>query len=211
MDWSDKWQLAINIGKCAVLTLGSRHGRIASNYFINNVKLLNADSVVDLGILTDNVLSYHAHIHNIVVKATQRVGVLFRGFMSRELKFLRKAFITYVRPVLEYNSCVWNPHHKEYIALIENVQRRFTKRIPSLRLMSYPERLAMIDLEPLELRRLRTDLNEYYKCFHNLNSINYTEHFNFYVPPAASRSSSPKLVKPVKANNTVMCSFLSSS
>ena len=73
--------------------------------------------------------------------------------------------------------------------------------------MSYPERLAMIDLEPLELRRLRTDLNEYYKCFHNLNSINYTEHFNFYVPPAASRSSSPKLVKPVKANNTVMCSF----
>ena len=64
--------------------------------------------------------------------------------------------------------------------------------------MSYPERLAMIDLEPLELRRLRTDLNEYYKCFHNLNSINYTEHFNFYIPPAASRSSSPKLVKPVK-------------
>ena len=127
--------------------------------------------------------------------------------MSRELKFLRKAFITYVRPILEYNSCVWNPHHKEYITLLENVQRRFTKRIPSLRLMSYPERLAMIDLEPLELRRLRTDLNEYYKCFHNLNSINYTEHFNFYIPPAASRSSSPKLVKPVKANNTVMCSF----
>jgi hypothetical protein len=76
VEWSVKWQLAINIGKCAVLTVGSRHGRIASNYFINNVKLLNADSVVDLGILTDNVLSYHAHIHNIVVKATQRVGVL---------------------------------------------------------------------------------------------------------------------------------------
>ena len=74
---------------------------------------------------------------------------------------MRKAFITYIRPLLEYNSVVWNPHKKDYISLIENVQRRFTKRIPSLHLLSYSERLAMLNLEPLELRRLRFDLVMY--------------------------------------------------
>ena len=32
-------------------------------------------------------------------------------------------------------------------------------------------------------------------------------HFNFYEPIASTRSSSPKLIKPVKGNNTVMFSF----
>ena len=71
-----------------------------------------------------------------VGKATQRVGILFRGFLTHDLTFMRKVFITYIRPLLEYNSVVWNPYKKSYISLIEKVQRRFTKRIPSLHLLS---------------------------------------------------------------------------
>ena len=103
--------------------------------------LINTDLITDLGVEIDSDLSYHAHIVCIVGKATQRVGILFRGFVTRDLTFMRKAFITYIRPLLEYNSVVWNPHKKEYISLIENVQRRFTKRIHSLHLLSYSERL----------------------------------------------------------------------
>ena len=97
--------------------------------------MVSTNSFTDLGIDTDSALSYHNHIAS---KATQRVGVLFRGFMTRDLQFMQKAFITYIRPLLEYNSCVWNPHQKEYIDLLENVQRRFTKRIPSLRELNKP-------------------------------------------------------------------------
>ena len=205
--WADKWQLNINISKCAVLTIGAKGGYCGSVYFINNTQLVSTNSFIDLGIDTDSSLSYHNHISSIVSKAAQRVGILFRGFMTRDLQFMRKAFITYIRPLLEYNSCVWNPHQKEYINLIEKVQRRFTKRIPSLRDLSYTERLAIINLEPLELRRLKTDLTEYYKIFNNLDAIEYSDHFNFYEPLASTRSSSPKLIKPAKGNNTVMFSF----
>ena len=41
-----------------------------------------------------------------------------------------RAFLTYVRPLVEYNSVVWSPYRKGDILAIENVQRRFTKRIP---------------------------------------------------------------------------------
>jgi len=41
---------------------------------------------------------------------------------------------------------------------LENIQRRFTKRVPSLSHLSYFPRLSALELEPLVLRRLKFDL-----------------------------------------------------
>ena len=60
---------------------------------------------------------------------------------------------------------------------IENVQRYFTRRIYSLRDLSYSTRLAVLDLEPLKLRRLRIDLSLYYKIINNLTCLNPDEYF----------------------------------
>jgi len=37
--------------------------------------------------------------------------------------------------------------------------------------LSYPERLAVINLEPIELRRLKNDLVMYYKCLNNFVAL----------------------------------------
>ena len=124
---------------------------------------------------------------------------------------MRKAYTCYIRPIVEYNSMVWIPQVKHYITLIENVQRRFTKRIPSLHDLPYDERLALINLEPLELRRLRFDLLNYYKILHNESPIKVADHFNYYFPVAASRTASPKLLRSAKGNNAVMHSFFNRS
>jgi len=47
------------------------------------------------------------------------------------------------------------PHFIKCINSIENVQRHFTKRISSITELPYLERLAVMDLEPLELRRIK--------------------------------------------------------
>ena len=65
----------------------------------------------------------------------------------------------------------------------------------------------MLNLEPLELRRLRFDLVMYYKILHGLMSIDVSSHFTYYYPLTSSRSGSPKLVKPDKGNNNLMYSF----
>jgi hypothetical protein len=64
----------------------------------------------------------------------------------------------YVRPMLEYACSVWSPHHIAYLREVESVQRRFTKRFPGLAEYNYSSRLALLDLDSLELRRLRQDL-----------------------------------------------------
>ena len=66
--------------------------------------------VNDLGVEIDSVLHFDKHIDRVVAKAYTRIGLLFRGFVSRNLHVLRQAFITYIRPLLEYATNVWSPH-----------------------------------------------------------------------------------------------------
>ena len=111
--WSVKWQLSINITKCSVLRLSNKTNNTANcQYFINGQCLSSATTVSDLGIITDNRLSFINHINDISSKAMQRVGVLFKGFVSRDLTLMRTAFVTYIRPILEYSSSVWSPTKK---------------------------------------------------------------------------------------------------
>ena len=73
-------------------------------------------------------------------KSHQRANMIIRCFVSRNTDLLVRAFTTYVRPLLEYNSVVWSPYLKCDIELIENVQRRFTKRLKGLSALSYDDR-----------------------------------------------------------------------
>ena len=64
------------------------------------------------------------------------------------LHLLVRAFIVYVRPIVEYNSVIWSPVAKHDIELVEKVQRRFTKRLRGLRNLSYCDRLTELGLSP---------------------------------------------------------------
>ena len=71
---------------------------------INGLSLPVVTSVQDLGITFDTNLSFTAHITTVTLSANQRVNLLFRSFFSRNTNILVKAYITYVRPLLEHNS-----------------------------------------------------------------------------------------------------------
>ena len=77
-----------------------------------------------------------------------------RCFMSRDVDMLTRAYLVYVRPLLEVNSVIWSPHYKQDIDLIERVQCRFTKRLPGYSNYTYTERLTLLNLPSFELRHL---------------------------------------------------------
>jgi hypothetical protein len=79
--------------------------------------------------------------------------------------------------MLEYVCSVWSPHHIAYIRKVESVQRRFTKRFPGLAEYNYSSRLALLDLDSLELRRLRQDLILVYKIVFRLVDVNSNYYF----------------------------------
>jgi ribonuclease P/MRP protein subunit RPP40 len=107
VQWANDWQLTVNINKCCVLSISS--AAHSPPYFIDGSPLPRQNSYVDLEVTMDSKLSFEKHISNIVSKARQRVSILFRGFVTRNLYVMRQAFVSYIRPILEYSSIVWNP------------------------------------------------------------------------------------------------------
>jgi len=90
---------------------------------------------------------------------------------------LLRAFVVYVRPIVECNSIIWSPYSKQDVDLIEKVQRRFTKRLRNLKHLPYDERLAKLGLPTLELRRLHLDLIFCYKIVFGYVSVNFDDFF----------------------------------
>ena len=51
-------------------------------------------------------LSQSYHIAGIVAKAHERAGAILRAFSSRDIRLLMRAFLVYVRLVVEHNSII---------------------------------------------------------------------------------------------------------
>ena len=142
-------------------------------------------SVRDLGVTISNELKFHEHIFNIVKRANQRANLILRSFSSRSPSLLKRLFIVYVRPILEYASPLWSPSDPhgdvEYVNLLESVQRRFTqnilKRSHFFQPPDYAQRLKLLTLETLELRRFYIDLCYVYNIVNNHIDLPFDEFF----------------------------------
>ena len=92
---------------------------------------------------------------------------------------------------------MWSPSKVKHITAIEKIQRSFTRRIPSLRDLSYEERLARMDLEPLEIRRLKSDLVLHFKISKGLTPFDHELVFTYGQSTRVNRSHDQNLlVKP---------------
>jgi len=120
--------------------------------------------------------------------------MILKCFISKDIKVLLRAYYTYFRPILEYNSVVWSPILKCEIDAWERVQRRFTKQLRGINLLSYGDRLTKLELNTLELRRLHNDLVMCYKIVFGLIDVNFTDFFTFS-PSAVTRGHQFKLYK----------------
>ena len=177
--WSDAWQLGINCGKCSVMHLGIRNP--GHEYSIGAFELPSVEKICDLGIKYNNKINFGENIDSAVARAYQRIYLIFRGFVSRNASLLKQAYITYVRPLLEYCTPVWSPYLIKDIVKVENVQRYFTRRLFPKFSTTYPERLKLLDLESLEHRRLKFDLKMYYQIIHGLVSLDVNK-FCVFLP-----------------------------
>ena len=106
--------------KSYIFNVGNVSKMHQKDVFINAVCLPLVDTVKDLGILIVSQLKLDLHINSIVAKAHARTCIIFRCFVSKDRHSLIKAFITYVRPLVEYASCVWSPSN---VGLIRKTRR----------------------------------------------------------------------------------------
>ena len=99
-------------------------------------------------------------------KATKIFGIIRRAYLNLNEENFIPLYKALVRSHLDFASAVWSPYKQKHKDLIENVQRRATKQIPSLKDLTYEERLRKLKLPSLSYRRIHGDMIELYKVVH---------------------------------------------
>ena len=138
---------------------------------------------------------------------------ILRAFSSKHVWTLLKAFITYVRPKLEYNSPVWNPYLKKDTLLLKSVQKKFTRNVflrCNIPFRSYADRLDKLGIKSLECRRLQFDIILMFKIYHKLSDLqfdNYFEHCESITSVLITLKLNPNFA-PILNNFVISFSFV---
>ena len=159
----------------------------------NSTTLESSCFVKDLGIFIDCQLDWSIHIYNVCKKARRISGWVLNTFVTRNRDPMIQLFNSLIRPIIEYNSIIWNPYKIKDINQIEQIQRSFTYRISGMASFNYWDRLTKLNISSLQRRREKSIIIYIWKIKHNTlpNSINLE--FKDHLRSQSTKAILPKL------------------
>lgn len=129
-------------------------------------------------IIVDKNLVFDTHINVKSALAIRRCKQLLSVFPHATIDTYSRLFTTYIRPILEYGSEIISPNYSSQLCKqLERPQRLFSKIICSRNNTSgsYRCRLSVMKLDPLFVRRRRTDLITFFKIVTHQFAFNYSK------------------------------------
>jgi len=145
--------MQFNVTKCHTMRLSQKKESVLTGYFTDVQKMSLVTSHPYLGSMLTSDLRWNSHVSNIVIKANKSLGFVKRDLYPCSESTKRSAYVTIIRPNLEYATAAWDPYQQDQIDVIEAVQQRaarFVKRDYSRN--SVTGMLESLDLDPLIVR-----------------------------------------------------------
>ena len=158
--WEKENKMEFHPQKCQVLRITNKKRKICSTYTIHDTILGETEKAKYLGVIINNKLTWKDHITHICNKANRTLGFLRRNLYDCNPTLKLKCYKTFVRPILEYGSAIWDPHHKTEIQDIQKIQRRSIRFIQQ---NTSSDIRIKLDLEPLQTRRKKDKLTMFLK------------------------------------------------
>ena len=146
-----------------------------SEYKIGNTAINKVASAKYLGVTITQNLSWKEHITKIINKANSTHGFLQRNLQQCSINVKSLAYVTYVRPIVEYASVVWSPHTQALKNLLEMVQRKAACFVFNsfARNISVTALLERLNWTTLENRRNHAKVTMFYKIINDIVSIDF--------------------------------------
>ena len=199
-EWSKKWQMPFNCGKCKVMHIGDNKNPQESYSLMEN-EIESVDQEEDLGIIISKDLKFTKQSIKVEKKAQKLIGYIKRQFKYRTKDTVLQLYTSLVRPHLEYAVQFWAPSLQKDIDRLEAVQARATKLVPTLRHFGYRRRMERLNLFDLQTRRLRGQLIETFKILKGITNVDYNNLFTLNTNQ--TRGNGYKLE--LKRYNTTQC------
>ena len=122
--WEVTWKMEFHPQKCQLLRITNKQKFISQNYNIHNVILEETSAAKYLGVTIDSHLKWKQQYSATLKKANGVLAFLRRNINDCPPRIKDNCYRTLVRPILEYGSCVWDPHFQNDIENFEKVQKR---------------------------------------------------------------------------------------
>ena len=123
--WEKLWSMEFNPSKCFLLRITNKRKILQGDYRIHNQTLKLVENAKYLGVTISKDLSWKKHVANITSKATNTRLFLQRNLTFTDSETRLQCYKTYVRPIVEYASAVWNPvGNISLTSKLESVQRK---------------------------------------------------------------------------------------
>ena len=147
-------KLELNVLKTKFVSFHRGSLKFNYKYSIDNEKIERVDVIRDLGVILDRKLNFKAHIEYITAKARSILAWIKRfGYEFEDPWTIKRLFSTFVLPIVEYASQVWNPYTQYMIARVESIQKQFL--LFALRKMKWAHRFRR---PPYECRLLELQM-----------------------------------------------------
>ena len=144
--------MPFNISKCKSLHIGRTNPNHV--YSMAGCSIEQTVEERDLGILIDYQLKFHDHVSMVIGKARRLLGLINKSFINLSPIIFPHLYKAIVKPCFEYRNIIWGPTYKVDKDLIEKVQRKATKLAPSIRHLSYEERLQYLGLPSFKVSKI---------------------------------------------------------
>ena len=179
--WETRWDMEFNPSKCQVVHVAGSKRPVKRDYILHGQVLESVTCAKYLGVDISCSLTWNSHIDRITGSANRTLGFVRRNIKTRMSKVRETAYNTLVRPQLEYASAVWDPHNKNRISQIEQVQRRAARWTVSNfdRKASVTKIVQDLGWRTLDQRRADARLCLFFKILHGLVAVplpDYIQH-----------------------------------
>ena len=125
--WESTWSMSFHADKCNVLRVIKKRAPINSIYKLKGQELEELSTSKYLGVDLSSNLEWKEHIDRTVKKANSELGFLGRNLRINNVDTKSSAYITLVRPHLEYFASIWSPHTDKSNHKLEMIQRRASR------------------------------------------------------------------------------------
>ena len=168
--WSDDWAMTINTTKTTynVFSLSPKHQNIKLN--MNKTPLRKEENPCYLGVVFDPRLTWNKQMDKVQTKGVRRAALMKKlsgTSWGANMSVLKKAYIGYVRPAVEYGIATWGNASKGNFQKAERVQNQCLRIITGgMKSTPINEMEALTGLHSIEDRKDQKTMNQFVKFQH---------------------------------------------
>ena len=185
--WAKTWLVNFNALKTESLLISRKHNQaIHPSIYMQDHLFREVEVHKHLGLYLSKDCSWHMQIKYIIEKAWTRINVMRKFKFELDRKSLEIIYTSFIRPLLEYGSGIWDNCTVLEKQNIEKIQLEAARIVTgTTKLVSFQSLYDETGWETFEVRRKKQKLTLFYKMSNGLSP----PYLFSLVPPAVNTTS----------------------